>query len=341
MALRLGFACCLVIGCSNTERFDRVYAPERAALPLQLSGDGRYELWTALRGGTVGEVAYSGDGHTWTTYELPQLRGDRALQVAADNNRRAWIVGTSHADTPALLALTLDTGEGVVTDHSDVFPSGTTEVTLGSGGWDPDPMITARVPGTLDLTVFVLRERPGAATWVRHPMANVRALVGIYGAVGGYFATTRGAAPDALVYCALPDDSAHCFDVPALSDDLANIFPATPTPTSDWLWRPDAGGGLLVRRRGGEFEVRNVAEWPSGLEAVRFFALETGALGVLATRGASTVWVALDSNTRAVRELDLGACDCDLDAEKLVMLPDGMLTLPTSDGWVLIDPPGI
>lgn len=342
MALRI-LACVLVIGCGDSGLLHRVDAPASVAQPLQISGDSQFELWTTLDGGATAAIAYTRDGGAaWRHIDVPELRGDRRLQLVADNNNRAWLVGTTQEDLPGLVSVNLATGAAVIDNYSSVFPTGTTEVTLHAGGIDPDPMITARVPGATDLSLFLLRETPRTIGWELHPMSNVRALVGIYVADGGYFTTTRGAAPDAIAYCTLPDASAHCFDVP-LADDLDEIWTSTPTPQNDWLWRDSSTGGTLVRRTGPSFDVRNIAGWSPGLDAIRFFALESGELGVLASNSGAPVWVVLDANTAVVRDVPLGdwsGSPGELDPARLVMLPDGVLAIPSRDGWYLLNPPG-
>jgi hypothetical protein len=43
-----------------------------------------------------------------------------------------------------------------------------------------------------------------------------------------------------------------------------------------------------------------------------------------------------------VRETALGHCSgCNLEPDALVMLPDGMLAIASTDGWYLVNPPGI
>jgi hypothetical protein len=339
----------LVLGCGG-ESLTHVAAPPGATEPLQLTGSTRFELWIPLAPSPTGaRVAHTRDGGAnWREIELPMLRGE-VTGLVADNRFRAWVTGTTPAGTPGLVAIIMETGAPVIEDHSRVFPANTTDVLLATGGYDPDPMITARVDGAAERSVFLLRESLKATAWIHHPQASVRALLGIYTNDSAYFVVPRDGT-EVLTYCILPDDTMHCIEVPAWKDSeggikggFESILPSAPTPKNDWLWRSDPQGGELVRRSGDRFDMRRIEGWPDpSLAPVRFFALESGELGVLAVRDRMLEWVTLDSETRVVRTTSLASCDdCLLDPTGLVMLPDAALAIPSPRGWYVFDPRGL
>jgi len=346
MAMRQLWVLACVAGCGGTESslLDFVEADADLARPIHITGHSRHELWSVVDrpGGDEAMIAFTQNrGESWKRFAVPSIRGSEPVQLAADGKGLAWITGTGMDGAPVLASVRVIGDQATIEDFSSVFPPGTTEVTLHLGGLDPDPMITARVAAAPTLSLFLLDELRPIPSWYRHPMTDVISLVGVYGVDAGYFLKATAGIPT-LIYCSLPDGSAHCFEVPPWTDGNDRILPSTPTPDNDWLWRADSLGGELVHRIGGGFDVRRVEGWPdSALVPIRFLAVETGELGVLASRTGSLVWVTLDAQTRVTRETTLGEYTGDIDPESVTMLPDTTLVIPTADGWYRGDVRGL
>lgn len=346
MALRLlaGVLVLAAAGCAEPSQLAYIEAPAELVRPIRVTGSSRHELWSLVQADGRGDalIAHTQNrGESWRYFPVPGVVGEGA-QLVADNNHRVWVAGRSPLGAAALVSVNVETFAPRFDDFSAAFPAGTTDLAIFSGGFDPDPMITARVPDSPDLSVFVLHEFTAVPKWVRHPITDVLGLVGIFDADGGYFLLGRDGGPQ-LAFCSLPDGTTHCLDVPPWTDEVAGVLPSTPTPQNDWLWRADPGGGRLLRRDGPTFEMHQVEGWPDpALAPVRFFALENGELGVLAKRpGPGTqntvVWVALDAKLRVDHATELGDCDCELVPETLSMLPDSALVIPSAAGWYVTD----
>ncbi|HEU0037471.1 MAG TPA: hypothetical protein VFQ53_42965 [Kofleriaceae bacterium] len=306
-------------------------APELAR-PLVVSGTSRYELWAVAEpvGGTARIAQTRDGGETWRVVAVPDLAGDAPIQLGADGKGKVWALGSAAVDrAPLLVEIQALTLEPIVRVHA-IFPAGTSEVTLHTGGFDPDPMITARVPDTTGLVLFVYDEYQ-TGTWYRHPMTEIASLVGIYTSDGGYF--LRGApGSETLEFCSLPADGPHCFEVPAFTDN-AGIYASNPAPSLDWLWRIDPDGGTVVQRTGIAVDIHHVTGWPTGLEPIRFFALRNGDRAVLGQHAGSLSWVWLDGAGQVEREVLLGDCDCTLDPDRVSVVRDSTLVIPAANGW--------
>lgn len=161
----------LAIACGDDgERLVYVEAPAALAKPVQITGTGRYDLWAVVDLVAVGSdsatVARSrDDGATWHATVLPRF-GPQPVQLAPERNK-VWIAGTHDNGNVSLASVTDDVGGLTLNDVSYMFPLGSSDIVLRSGGNDPDPMLTVRVPdATEQRVVYVLNSSP-RGIWYR------------------------------------------------------------------------------------------------------------------------------------------------------------------------------